>query len=1104
MRKLRFYAFVMLCVLLASCQEEIVSPDKVKADLPAVIDLSLALPSSDKVETKGIYDYETEVSELMLIMFEENGRKMVILLDDELQPTTFDASLGGYRGYTTNGEISVDADGNPILSGTYRVYAIANWSGEAFGNLTTENLKAMSEEELKRTVASNTGFAYKVSGDERFPMSSYTEEVVINPYDPNGATAVSVTLRRLIAHIEFIFRNGTEVANPSESVTAENPRFTPHSFSVYNIPRNAYLISEGTGEKANMLTEDDLKVYGKAENIEIIGDGKIEFFMLENVQDYGASETYVQRDAWTGGSEGYITAPDGKSFKYAPKNSTYVVVKGEYVGTKYFGEVSYTIHLGNFSSKSLTDGTAQYSRGGYDNFTVNRNEYHTYTVTVNGVNSVVTENQTGTDEGGANPGAEGTLTQTSGTQFVLDAHYETVMLSFELDEKCQEPSMIVSTPYNAMQKYTLFGEAADYAGADYKWVKFMAPTSTSSLPAYPKEADQETKLTDIVGLAEELREAFVNNYTDTSVPSGAHYMISDGKVYVVAFVDEYFYEDTPYGRGWPGFVNQDNRVLILNPDKDTSIDGNSTAYPTYIFSISQRSIKTTYATASQTVNAFGIETWNETGRVAWGSPYSETGLDDYNGYANTQTLLGDAWLSETLMETTGYRTSISDNTKESHVFYSSGDGLSGIYGYNSCLTRNRDENGNGVIDDGELKWYLPAVFQYTALWMGLDYLKEDTQLFDPKTEISYSDELTEYNFYTSSDNGSAKSQYWSIEGASYGDRKHTNAVRCVRNLYDSNGNGIYDDVNPKVSVNDSENRIITVTGASESALRTETMTGGEYTAGHTERDANNRLPHAFEVALNILGVSSVNKETFEISQSDITIHNVSDKTITLSFPKEGYTYSANVGGVTTTFSGTASGNLTVSINVNNPGNNTWATVTVTNENTYASGKMIIWFDYSSGSYDGYKIYKYDESNTSQWGWSKEEITSIELSTGSEGVLNFTYSDIANKVEGLCASLYSQENGADLGSWRVPNQRELMLMAEHEYLTDAGQSNAYASRTFYTYSSLGKYEPFSYNGHLTLQSDSGNSFVIRCVRDAAPATDASLNDAVYSNSGNTIF
>lgn len=1093
MKKFRFYAFVMLCVLLASCQEEIVSPDKVKADLPAVIDLSLALPSSDKVETKGIYDYETEVSELMLIMFEENGRKMVILLDDELHPTTFDASLGGKRGYTTNGEISVDADGNPILSGTYRVYAIANWSGKAFGNLTTENLKAMSEEELKRTVASNTGFAYKVSGDERFPMSSYTEEVVINPYDDNGATAVSVTLRRLIAHIEFVFRNGTEVADPSEEVTEENPRFTPHSFSVYNIPRNAYLISEGTGEKDNMLTENDLKVYGEAENIEIIGDGKIEFFMLENVQDYGTSTTYVQRDAWTGGSEDSITAPDEKDFIYAPENSTYVVVKGEYVGTKYFGEVSYTIHLGNFSSKSLTDGTAQYSRGGYDNFTVNRNEYHTYTVTVNGANSVVTENQTGTDEGGANPGAEGTLTQTSGTQFVLDAHYETVMLSFVLDGKCEEPSMIVSTPYNAMQKYTLFGDAADYVGADYKWVKFMAPTSTSLLPAYPEEADQETKLTDIVGLAEELRKAFVNKYE--SAPDGAHYMISDGIVYVVAFVDEYFYEYTPDGRGWPGFVNQDNRVLILNPDKNTSIDGNSTAYPTYIFSISQRSIKTTYATASQTVNAFGIETWNETGRVAWGTPNSETGLDDYDGYANTQTLLGDDWLSETLMETTGYRTSISDNTKESHVFYSSGDGLSGIYGYNSCLTRNRDENGNGEIDDGELKWYLPAIFQYTALWMGLDYLKEDTQLFDPKTEISISSELEKYNFYTSSDNGSSKSQYWAIEGASYGERKHTNAVRCVRNLY------VYNDKNPKVSSNDSEKRIITVTGASESALRTETMTGGEYTAGHTERDANNRLPKAFEIAKYCVGESigtpaSGLIEFKNLGNVTLTFSRLSKSGNTVSLtivPEDGYTYRGNSNedlanyGYTATSSG---------------GAQPWLTLTISKDGL--SDAVCVWFE-EDDSGDVYVIIYHKDSNPSEannWGLTDEELGRTSSYTGAQSPTRVNSASLYSSTSGLCSDNYSQDG--DSQGWRVPNQRELMLMAEYGYLSGASAANAYASRTFYTYYSLGKNEPFSYNGHITLESYSSDSFILRCVRDAAPATDASLNDAVYSNSGNTIF
>lgn len=1083
MKKFSFYAFVMLCVLLASCQEEIVSPDKVKADLPAVIDLSLALPSSDKVETKGIYDYETEVSELMLIMFEENGRKMVILLDDELQPTTFDASLGGKRGYTTNGPISVDADGNPILSGTYKVYAIANWSGEAFGNLTTENLKAMSETELRSAVASNTGFAYKVSGDERFPMSSYTEKVVINPSDPNGPTAVSVTLRRLIAHIEFVFRNGTEVANPSASVTEENPRFTPHSFSVYNIPRNAYLISEGTEEMDNMLTENDLKVYGKAENIEIIGDGKIEFFMLENVQNYGESTTYVQRDAWRrDGSEDGITAPDDKDFIYAPVNSTYVVVKGEYVGTKYFGEVSYTIHLGNFSSKSLNNGTAQYSRGGYDNFTVNRNEYHTYTVTVNGVNSVMTENETGTDEGGANPGAEGTLTQTSGTQFVLDAHYETVMLSFVLDEKCEEPSMIVSTPYNAMQKYTLFGDAADYAGADYKWVKFMAPPSTTSLPAYPEEADQETKLTDIVGLAEELREAYVNNYT--SAPSEDHYMISGGKVYVVAFVDEYFYEN----RGWPGFVNQDNRVLILNPDKNTSIDGNSTAYPTYIFSISQRSIKTTYAEKYGAENPFGVETWDETkGFEGFGTPSDESGLSDDHGYANTQTLLGISGSSGyALSRMYGYTSAITDNSKESHKFAS----ITGINGYNACITRNRDLDGSGALEADELKWYLPAINQYLTLWMGIDYLQGDTQLYDPAELTTVgSDYWTGYNMYSSS----AKNhrEYWTFEGASYGEPYAGASVRCARNLVNSSAQ------ESEVSSNDPTNRVITVIGASPSALRTITMTG-EYTAGHDERSENNRLPEAFQVAAKVLDSSSMDSDTEdEPTLEDVTV-NLADLITNVSVERtgsywNGYTYTYSL-----SFSDTDEFTFSIDNQIYTETyekklsvNTTTISVTISN----AAGQ--------SGVVDVYC--RYSSSNEFRAAGTDTEISQLTLSlndAGNSGTTStsttlFSRDLIRTSATGLCADYYSEElSGSDKGQWRVPNQRELMLMAQHGYLSDANMDVGgiqYASRTFFslwiTYKkNVAKYEPFVYNGNITLQATSpANSteyYTIRCVRDAA--------------------
>lgn len=1095
MKKIRIVALAMLTVLLAACHEELDLIEKVQEGLPARLDLTISLPSSEKIQTKGIHDYESEISELMLIMYEANDRKMVVDLTGKISAGAADGAYGGHRTYTTTEEIATDYYGAEILSGTYRVYAIANWSSP-FCQLSQNAILEMSEDELNKAVGTNSGFVHQLTGDQKFPMTGYTENIVINPCDPNGATTVTgISLRRMIAHIEFSFVSGTGI------------KFVPQTYQIFNIPSGAYLMDNRTKTDSGWSNTEENKyegAYGHSSSIDIVSGGEIAFFMQENVQGPAESVTsYAERDKWSG------TRVDGtKSFLNAPENATYVVVTGEYEDGKYTGTLSYTIHLGKFGKSSEASGA--------NNFEVSRNEYHTYTITINGRDSIIAEAESEDQEnGGIVPGAEGTLTLTNkGSQFVLDAHYETVMLSFSLSDLCAQPTMIIQTPYSGGLKEYSLTDAAALSGVDYKWIHFMKPASTSALSPYPTTAEQNAgALTDVVGLANELKSA-LEAKNSGGTPSGDHILIDNSTVYVQAFVDEYFYETDPAGSKakWTDFVNNENRTLILNPEKNVSPDGNSIVYPDYIFQISQRSIKTTYGTASSTVNGFGIETWNETGRVEWGVTLdndSGLGLDDYNGYANTATLLGISWLSDDVLSTAGYLTSITSNTKEAHVFYSSGTGMSGVYGYNSCLTRNRDENGDGTIDGTELKWYLPAVFQYTNLWMGLDYLKEDTQLFDPETEISSSNDLLNYNLYTSSSTSKAQAEYWAIEGASYGGREHTNAVRCVRNLYDTDSDGIYDDDNALITYNDSKNSVISVLSASESALRTTNMTG-EYTAGHNERDVNNRLPSAFEVAEKnlLIGTDASTNVTLSLYDLGEVPFGITDATATYS----NYYLNANLTFATTEYTYSLKGespitgsNLAFNLNLAQP----WVTLVISDGN--ADDYIALYFNFGTdGSFNSITIYKlldnedYVYNSSNNWGMTDSPTSLATLTFSSENRNTFTKSEIHDNATGFCATYYSQEeDGSDLGQWRIPNQRELMLMAEYGYLSDASSSNAYASRTFFSYYDY-KTEPFSYNGHVTLQSDSGDSFVIRCVRDATPTNPTTLEDATYSNSNNSLY
>ena len=127
----------------------------------------------------------------------------------------------------------------------------------------------------------------------------------------------------------------------------------------------------------------------------------------------------------------------------------------------------------------------------------------------------------------------------------------------------------------------------------------------------------------------------------------------------------------------------------------------------------------------------------------------------------------------------------------------------------ACMSRNRDSNGNGEVDEGEVKWYLASVGQYRGLYFAQDVLPADARLIseDELTEINdayirltngnYNNKWGgdtnghnfrgKYHYYTSSAESSAGT-FWPEEGltnnpvqASWGDSR-AELVRCVRTL----------------------------------------------------------------------------------------------------------------------------------------------------------------------------------------------------------------------------------------------------------------------------------------------------------------------------------
>lgn len=1016
---MKWFNYVCLAFVVAffsACSDKESITGGVKEGLAASMRLSIEVPVTDKVEvTRAVNDYESEIENLILVMFAESGRKEIIDLTGKLGTSTIDDNLG-HRTYTLTQSIDTK-------SGTYRVYAIANYDSKYCG-WTKAELENMSESELKEEFAKNNGSVYKMEGTELFPMSQvldggdklvlYSNEEVAEEV---GENSLHLNLRRIAAHIEFEFKS-------SNGVT-----FNPYEYTVYNLPKKANLLDETTfigAEKGdNILQNVSADDYFDIDTPIKIGGNTFGFFMLENVQaakEGTVTNSYADRDKWIvpeKTTEDEQGAAKKKNFKNAPEFSTYVVVKGLYTGTNYVGECTYTIHLGNF-------GTSQ-TGGKFGNFNVHRNEFHKYTVTISGVSTITNEATVTGDvsvevDGGQFPGAEGNLTKLHNT-FLLDAHYERTVIKIEdgaytaLKEGNFYPSegegthkVQITTPKTGRQLETVTlvknGKKYEVSGTDKDkdiyWIKFYKPdidknTNVISIPKYPyddtKQLGEEGGPKTIVDFLEN-PDGYTEEYTDES-----------GKKYycTVAYVDEYFYDDLLPAE----FANTSDRIFVLDPrDTSTSPDEHSIVHQELTFQVAQRSIKSSFNldNIGPFDTPYGIETWDETGGMEWvkhagGSmgSVSESDVSNDQGLVNTKYLLqnnGMLQVNKDVWKFIGYRNPVENNTRSRHRWYDNekyqlyAAGNHGIdYDVNShvsspltgVLARNRlvltNEN---TVDVNSVKWYLPAVNQYLIIWMGQNRLQEDTRLMDDAlwdtwgTDSKLMDGIQHY-FTSSSDDNRL---YWQDQGACYGGLadwnqlngtgKNINYIRCVRNLrttaLDNMHRQEYGDGNFYTKEHavvfpvfvEKDTRIINCEKLEN--LRPNYMTGSyDY---HNERSEQNRVYKRFEVA-----------------------------------------------------------------------------------------------DPSKGHFDSSKLNSNDKVIASESNYSC-------LFNSFDSEFSIKNPVVLSRMKRYAAAYYQETDKSDVGEWRVPNQRELMLMyvcnknkGTPQFLPTYGNGNTVFSSTWFSYTNF---------------------------------------------------
>lgn len=355
-------------------------------------------------------------------------------------------------------------------------------------------------------------------------------------------------------------------------------------------------------------------------------------------------------------------------------------------------------------------------------------------------------------------------------------------------------------------------------GFDYKWIEFLPQTGTgiSEYPGisswamedlsgmengnfYAGETGTDVML-DVYDMIVEMGKAIKQIYGRETPSSSSIQITQNGNDYVArftAFVNENYYLRHPLTGAktdtWSVMTNKIPREMIIAMSTQTSEDGNSSYSKIHSY-ISQLAMQTFYNDRVSSLNAFGIETYNETPlRFVFGTPKSTDNLSDTNGRENQKKLIGAAssprWSSYISTSYNGWTESVGTN-RSSHKLSTAA--YSVLAAYSACMSRNRDLNGNGRIDEDEIRWFLPSLNEYIRMGIGANGISSAAQLYmGDKTTMIKGDYPSSYItdgslYYTSS--ADSRRVYWAVEKGSYGaiNGSYTSGtplpVRCIRNL----------------------------------------------------------------------------------------------------------------------------------------------------------------------------------------------------------------------------------------------------------------------------------------------------------------------------------
>lgn len=839
MKKVMKLAYLLMGValLLSSCSEDIFpGGSESNEDVTISLAYSDVSPRDIVVNSRATEAEERHLANLYIYIFDGNG------------------NLKGYKGITsglnqnTNNNKTATVSGIKTRSGESYIYAVANYNNGRYpltvseGNVEEGKLPINLDEDMARageypfTLNDLKALKFQRNVDDQI---SITDEFLMSGAVNSGKavninTAGNITsddingnairLSRIVSKVKFTIKEYT-----GDGVKRS---FKLANYDIMNIAKNGTLIGSIDSNDKKQINNDtgvsNIKglTLGVNDVDKTTGAEYFEAYLPENLQD-AVNKVTTQAER-----EDDSQSTPTKVFTNAPAYGTYVMLKGKYEETKdgstKTADVTYYVHLGDCSAN-------------YNDYNVERNCKYTFNIRVAGVEKIIVEAK---KEGNDQPGAEGVVLKygNTGKNLTLDSHYEYMVMRFNKEDIKNLKGSNLGYYYQvyALGKKTKPINVKDKAnptteehkqqlnGVDTSWIEFAITGRDKSKSTYGDENDGRGTPCDYPGKSgtmniEEFLKMLYDNADNTSFWTDGEYIDA------TCFVSENYYSNLT----WDQYVNDVNKRAFYVANNVWVSKDTRSVYAEAQYGLTQHNIQTFYdVKQAGKVTAYGCETINDEegkgfsddGRTSTNDnwhPYQSNGSDTWDGRANMkQDLSGLTW----------------DNLKSNKSLVK------------ACMSRNRDLNGNGTIEDNEIRWYAPAVNQYIGLWIGEEVMSTEAKLFNKQTSTlsKDNDPGCRMLYYTST---SGINTYFSEEGMAtnnHDSRWEATLIRCVRNLQSNDNDKGYAKSPTKFWTTSNSDKDVELDKVDSRAL----IVGGSSNEliGHTERSKTNRPAKSFRIA----------------------------------------------------------------------------------------------------------------------------------------------------------------------------------------------------------------------------------------------------------------